>query len=649
MDTAEELSAGVLEGVAVRDDGTVTRGVTMERVSFGEPVASVWCLFEMSDGSVLVGTGLDGKIYRWFGGSVTVYAETGGVAVTGFARGEGGEIFAAVMPDGKVFRLVQGRDGAGRAELVARLPGAEHVWAIEWDARRRELLCATGPEGKLFAVDPRGRPGANQRVLFDSVEPHLYAMAQGRNGEVFLGAGGNNSVVYGLSETGVVRVVARVDGDEVRAVAVDGDALWVVANDFAERPSVVRRTSAGARQPTPGGPVSPARPRPGEGSVYRISPSGLVERYWRDVAVHGTAGEWDASRGEFYVGLGVGGRILAFRTDRSWRTLADVDERQVLALGLTFRTRVFATADGASLYRVSDAQSARAVWTSRVLDATVPSRWGAVAWRGEGSFEWESRSGNTEAVDDTWSPWVALSDNAVRSPGGRYLQVRARFGAAPRGEGLLRSVTVYYLPENQRAVLTEVSREAAETKVGEARPSVLRLRWKVENPDRDSLRYRLRFRREGESSWRAVLHNREYLTETRYDWPLEGLPEGWYRVEVEASDEGSNPVGLETRDRRVADPLLVDVTAPRVTVRVGAGRIEGEVHDGASAVTRVEVSVDGGEWRPVGAVDGVFDEREERFGGALEGPSLSRGEHTVAVRAWDEADNVGVASVSYRR
>ena len=48
------------------------------------------------------------------------------------------------------------------------------------------------------------------------------------------------------------------------------------------------------------------------------------------------------------------------------------------------------------------------------------------------------------------------------------MQVRARFGRA--ADTAIRAVTVYYLPENQRAVVTDVTAAAPETKAGDARP-----------------------------------------------------------------------------------------------------------------------------------------------------------------------------------
>jgi hypothetical protein len=646
LDSQSELSAGVLDRVAVTADGQVVPGADIARVGLPEPVGSVWSILDLGDGSALVGTGVDGRVYRVQDGAATLYAQTDALVVTSLARGGDGAIYAATLPDGKLYQLVAPTGGRPQApRLVAELPDTRYIWAVAWDPARRALLCATGPEGKLFAVDPRLPAGGNATVVFDSDEPHLYSLALGR-GEAFVGSGGGHAVVFAVRGGAQARVVARLAGDEVKALAVVGDEVFAAANEFAEPPAPPGRTALQGRLPSPGG-VSATRPRPGKGSLYRIRSSGLAERVYTNPDSHLTALEWNDARREAWVALGVGGRVVAVADDRTARVALDVDEAQVLALDLTGRAALFGTGDAGGLYRVTAVAPSGATWNSKVLDATSPARWGAVRWRGAGALDWEARSGNTEAPDNTWSAWAALdADGVIASPASRYVQVRARFGRA--ADTAIRAVTVYYLPENQRAVVTDVTAAAPETKAGDARQPAVKLGWKVENPDGDALRYRLRFRGDAESTWRPVLRNQEWVTETSFTWSIDGLAEGWYRVEVEATDEAANPADGATSDRRVSEPLLVDNTAPTVTVRVEGGRVAGDLRDGASAVVRVELAVDGGEWRPARSADGLFDEREEALAAPLPA-TLAAGEHTVTVRAYDEAGNVGVGSARFRR
>lgn len=642
LDSASELSAGVLDRVSVTDDGRVVAGAEITRVAPADNVGSIWSLLDLGDGSVLAGTGVDGRVYRVQNGAATLYAETGAVVVTSLARAEDGTVYAGTLPDGKLFRLVVPANGRPQVPaLVATLPGVQHIWAIAWDRARRSVLCATGPDGKLFAVTPQGAAS----VVFDSDEPHLYSMALRANGEVLLGSGGGHALVFSVRAAGQARVLARLAGNEVRALAVVGDDVAIAANDFADPPEPPRRSSSSARAPSPGG-VPAGGLRPGRGSVYWLRSSGLTERVYSASEGHINALEADANR-NVWIALGAGGRVISLAPDRSWRVAFDVDEHQVMALDLTGRARMFATGDSGAFYAVAATAPAGATWNSRVLDGGAPARWGSVRWRGNGSMQWSSRSGNSDTPDSTWNAWQDVgSDGVVASTPARYLQVRARLGAGANTE--IRAVTVYYLPENQRAVLTEVSARMPETKVGDPRPTVLRLGWKVENPDADALRYRLRFRGDGEQTWRPLLRNQDWLTASSFDWPTEGLPEGYYQVEVEATDDTANPEDTATRDQRASEPVLVDNTPPTVTVRQSGARIAGDVSDGASAVTRVEMSVDAGEWHLLRAQDGVLDERQESFETPVGPAGSASGEHVVSVRAYDEANNVGVGSVRFR-
>jgi hypothetical protein len=183
LDTLSELSAGVLDRVAVTSDGTVVPGEEVARISPPEPVGSVWSLLELPDGAVLAGTGVEGRVYRIENGRASRYAETGAVVVTALTRGDDGAVYAATLPDGRVYRLVAPRGEALQPPvLVAELPGVQHVWSVLWDARRHVLLCATGPEGKLFAVDPR-RPSAEAATVQRRAAPLRDGAAGRRRGD----------------------------------------------------------------------------------------------------------------------------------------------------------------------------------------------------------------------------------------------------------------------------------------------------------------------------------------------------------------------------------------------------------------------------------------------------------------------------------
>src|SRR5205823_11434906 len=116
--------------------------------------------------------------------------------------------------------------------------------------------------------------------------------------------------------------------------------------------------------------------------------------------------------------------------------------------------------DAGALYAVDFAPPRDATYTSKVFDAAFPARFGTLRWSSSGALTVETRSGNTARPDKTWSPWQPPAgerpsggEGKIASPPGRYVQFRGRFGKA----AVLRDVTLFYQPQNQRARVTEIT------------------------------------------------------------------------------------------------------------------------------------------------------------------------------------------------
>jgi hypothetical protein len=59
------------------------------------------------------------------------------------------------------------------------------------------------------------------------------------------------------------------------------------------------------------------------------------------------------------------------------------------------------------------------------------------------------------------------------------------------------------------------------------------------------------------------------------------------------------------------------------------------------------VSIDGSSWNPTFPDDGIADSAHERY--SIDISSLSAGEHTISLRAFDNSGNIGSVSVTVRR
>ncbi len=650
LDTLEKLSGGDLSGVAVSSDGSVRAGLTLSNVPIPDAGASFSAL-ALTDGSMLVGTSPQGRIYKLVGETLSLFAETGALAVTSMVQAKNGAVFAATIPDGKVFKLV-----AGKAELFTTLPEASHVWALVLNRQNAGLFAATGPGGKVFRIEPTG---ANS-VYYRTSESHLVSLAIAENGDLLAGSSGTGNL-YRISGPGRATVLATLPGEEVKSIAVSKGMIWAIGNEYAEPPEPPKRTSATSR--TPAGPASNTHAKAGKGVVYRFDAEGRPERMMKHDDTHYMSLAVD-ELGRAYVGTGADGRVYTVDDAHVVTLLADTDERQVGALVVAAGGGFVATSDPPVVHRIVGHGGPNAIWTSKVLDTSLRARFGTLTWRATGQLELSTRVGHTAVPDGTWTAWSPplTSAGALPSATGRFVQVRARWTRDPNT--VLSEVTLPFVTENLRPVVTEVSAipKGAASKeplaAGTIPPSggdvgkhesVVKLSWKVDNPDSDSLRYRVAFKREGQTHWRDLLKPDEVQAKTEMDWDTAALPEGKYRIRVEASDESSNTPEQVQRHARESETVVVDNTPPRIeTLEVNGRRLRAHVVDSTSPISQVEIAIDGKlEWRPLGPADGVFDTRDEHVDSEISS-LVPPGSHIVVVRAFDAAGNASTRDIETR-
>ena len=641
LDDADSLSDGELEGTTVYSSGSVSVGASTSRIELAD-VAVAWSFARGRGDTVFVGTGNEGKIYKVSGKSASVFAETGQLLVSSLARGPRGLLFAGTVPEGRIYTV----DGRGKVKELARPEGTEHVWALEWDGRKKRLIAATGPEGKLYSIDLKGRV----EEVYDSEASHLLALAIDKDGTFYVGTS-DEAQLLRVDPSGHAEVVYDFPGTEVTDIDLRKGRLAVISNTFpAGSKSPIKKLKKASS-------AKSAKLRPknlGKGQVWSVGLDGEAEMIFSNKKTHFTRVQVD-NDGVIYAASGKEGRIFRIAPDRAYATWLDVDERQVLGMDVVGPYPMFVTGDGAALYRIDSGKPKSATWTSSVLDANVHSRFGELTWRGTAGIQMQTRSGNTSEPDETWTEWskTVTSPGPVRSPAARYLQLRASF---TRSDARLLAVQVYYLPENRRAVVNQVGVKAKPIEPKKtlglvSKPSASRgsseyeLTWKVSNEDSDPLRYFLRFREEKQNSWRDILREHEVLTQSKYTWETSSIPDGYYVVEVEASDELANPVERTLRHRQVSEPILIDNHAPQVSLKGRGPKVSGVAKDVAGPVSKIEVSIDGSPWRVVFPVDGLLDTPEERFSIDLE---RSPDGHIVAVRATDAAGNVGSAEITVR-
>ena len=657
--TLDDFSNGAdLKGVSVDSLGRVRAGWNLGTLSL-PGAGSVTSSLGLADGSVLLGTGPAGKVFKVSGGQVTEHADTKETAVVGLVT-DGKSVYAGTLK-GTIHRL----DGAGKSTEIATIPDGDHVLAMAWDAKKAGIYVATGPNGRLFFVHPTGAVD----LVFDSDEPQLSSVAVADDGTVFAGSTGKG-LVFKITGPGRASILLDCPGDEAKGLAWHKGHLFVIANDIGDAPEPPRRP--GGASTNAAGPSPVARIKVGKGALLRIDAEGRSEELFRRADTHFVSLALDDT-GRPFVGTAAEGRVYTVDDNHTSALVADTDERQIGAIGVAGKTHYIVGSDPAVFHEIRGTGGADATWTSKVLDAGLRASFGRLTWRADGNVELSTRTGNSATPDATWSDWSAAlaAPGKTTSPPGRFVQMRARF--AKDANAVIREVELPFVTDNVRAVVTSIEAKpkgassstsstpsTAGASSGGALPSSggdvparvtgLRLSWRTDNPDGDTLRYRVQFRFDGPGAvWRDITKPDDVLSKAELEWDTASLPEGTYRIRVEATDELSNPPDRITRHGFESGPILVDNTAPVFRTLTAQGRkLKADIVDGLGPIARVDFALDGRtEWRPLLPKDGVFDEPTEEIDVDLSA-ILSPGPHLVAVRAFDRAGNFVVRDIELK-
>ena len=697
-----ELLKGEARGVSVTESGVLTLAPNLSQL-FNTDQAYVWSSAIDAAGNVYLGTGHDGKLFR-IGpdGRGSLLYKASELDVTALAVARDGAVFAATSPEGKVYRVTMD----GKAEVYFD-PADKYIWslAILGDG---SLAVGTGDNGKLYRVRAAGAKPESS-LLVDTNQTHVMSLTVTKQGDLIAGTD-PGGLVLRISPDGKAFGLYDAPLREIHALASAPDGS-IYALALSEAASTTRGAGQAAAQTGDASatvtvtsitgaaddaaaqasqPAQPARSRNdlsnARSAVFHILPDGSTDVVWSSTSVTGFA--VIAARGGVLIGTSDKGRIYSVTDDGRDTLLLQSTEGQISSL-LGRGADVFAASSNqGKLFRFGEAAVREGSYESPVRDAKLVASWGRIWWRGNGPIELQTRSGNSERPDTTWSDWSAMYTAAggsqIASPKARFIQWRAVLRApagARQGVPELDDVSIAYLPRNVApevlsisvlppgvALLQQIQIQMDPNiessgldaslfgMIAQAPPrrvyqrGARALQWQGEDRNSDTLEYAVYYRSLSETSFRLL---KEHVRETFYTVDGASLADGRYVFRVIASDNLDNPPGYALSGERVSEPVDIDNTPP-VVRSAGQPQIVGDriravfdVEDATGRIKRADVSVDGGAWHEAFPDDGIADSPRERY--SLDLSVTGAGEHTISMRAFDNSNNVGNVSVTIRR
>jgi hypothetical protein len=176
--------------------------------------------------------------------------------------------------------------------------------------------------------------------------------------------------------------------------------------------------------------------------------------------------------------------------------------------------------------------------------------------------------------------------------------------------------------------------------------------WTADDVNEDELTYSIHYRGENERDWKLL---RDRITQRFYSWDTTSMTDGAYYLKIAASDERANAPGEALSMERESDRFVVDNTAPGISgmtaepmspPAASGATVRFRASDATSAIVDAQYSLDAGDWTVVLPADGVSDALEESYAITLR-DNLAAGEHTLAVRVYDQYDNLTAGKVTF--
>lgn len=697
-----ELLKGESQGVSVSDTGALMLAPRFAQL-FNTEQAYIWSSAIDGQGNIYLGTGHDGRIYRVTpDGRGSLLYDASEIDVTALVIGRDGALYAGTSPEGKVYRIT----ADGHAEVYFAPPD-KYIWALAF-MTDGSLAVATGDNGKLYRVRSAGAK-AESSLLINTNQTHVISLAVTAQGDLIAGTD-PGGLVLRISPDGKAFGLFDAQLREIHALAPASDgSIYVLALGEAAATSRAQTPTAGLASPDSSGPATtvtvtpvdengvpiqqtqgPTRSRNdtanARSAVFRILPDGGIDTVWSSTSITAFAIAPALQSGSVLIGTAEKGRIYSVTNDGRDTLLLQSSEGQISSFVFRQGEVFAASSNQGKLFRFGSELVTEGTYESPVRDARLIASWGRIWWRGEGNIVLQTRSGNGERPDATWSEWSPsyrdAAGNQIASPRARFIQWRTTLRTPATGsQTWMEDVSVAYLQRNVAPEVLTVNLlpigvglqampqppadpniessgldPALFGAIAQIPPRRLyqrgarSLQWQAEDRNGDALEYSLYYRALNDKTFRLL---KERLRDNFFTIDGATLADGRYVIKIVASDAPDNPPGKALTGERVSEPIDIDNTPPVVRTlgqpQSGSDgiRLAFDVEDATGRIKRADVSIDGSPWNPTFPDDGIADSTRERY--TIDLASLAPGEHTISLRAFDNSGNVGSVSVTVRR
>lgn len=687
----QDFSAGEPNGVSISPRGEVVLAPQVTEV-FKSDSPFIWTMVLDNEGNLYAAGGTKGQVFKIDKKKKSsLFFEVEELQIFALAAGKK-NLYVASSPDGKVYKVAL-NDKSGKGAVFFE-PEEIYIWSLALDAKGN-LFVATGEKGNIYKIDSSGQSS----LFYESEEDHVRKIIFDKMGNLIAGTA-NKGLVLRIDSTGKPFVIYDSPLVEITDVYVDGKGnIYAAATGDtplrAMRPAVTEEDGKSDEdevgeeeaiemvlQPIIVSGGGRAGKRIGE--LYKIDSEGTV-RTFQTLKSERIYCISSLSNGQIVLGAGDKGLLYEMNSGGDMTVLTKFEETQVTHITRDQRGQCYiATSNAGNVYSLDKSINKSGHLLSEAFDAGMQSSWGEISWETSdlsmGKIVLQSRSGNSEKPDKTWSKWSAEyktgDGTAITSPKARYIQLKATVSSNDEKKSpKLKELSFSYLPKNVAPDIRKIYIHNPGTYYPEAtengksnssysgsngqsdyqtqsvgrkshKQGYRSVSWISNDDNGDKQSYSVFFKRVEEKDWRILVEDYHGVA---FSWDSEQMPDGEYLLKVEARDDGSNPPALVLKTEKISEPFTIDNTGPVVsdlTIKSTASEIliSFTVRDQLSSVKSVEYSLNAEDWQLTYPVDGICDSKIEKF--EIRIPGEMKGRTSVVIKAEDWVNNRGFGKTS---
>src|SRR5216684_8170268 len=177
--TQADFLKGDVDNLSIDSHGRLVLGPASELI-YETAAPFVWSVIGGSDGSVFIGTGNEGKVFRVDPqGKGSLFFDAAELEAHALAPAPDGGLYVGTSPDGKIYKV--DRDGHAATFFDA---GEKYIWSLVVDAKGT-VYAATGEKGIVYKITPDGKG----TPFYLTKATHATALAFDKSGNLLVGTG----------------------------------------------------------------------------------------------------------------------------------------------------------------------------------------------------------------------------------------------------------------------------------------------------------------------------------------------------------------------------------------------------------------------------------------------------------------------------